>query len=217
MKSVMIFMIRFVVIGAIFGTSIVFAGNQKVIDLPQPRQEGGMPLMQALKERQSTRSYADKELSNQVLSNLLWAAFGINRPGFGKRTAPSARNWQDLEIYIAKKDGVFIYDAPKNQLKQISTEDMRQSTGEQPFVKTAPINLVYVSDFTKMKGNDDQKRFLSATHAGFVGQNVYLFCASEKLATVVRAMVDRGALAKKFALKPEQHITLVQSVGYPAK
>ena len=191
--------------------------NLKTIDLPAPQMEGGMPLMQALKERQSGRSYEDKMLPPRVLSNLLWAAFGVNRPETGQRTAPSAMNWQELDIYVVTAEGAFLYDALKNQLKQVLAKDIREMTGQQPFVKTAPVNLIFVSDYSKMKGEDDGKKFLSGSHAGFVSQNVYLFCASEGLATVIRASADRVALAKELGLPENKRITLIQTVGYPKK
>ena len=193
----------------------IIAEDVKTIQLPAPRMEGGMPLMEALKLRHSGRSYADKMLSGQTLSNLLWAAFGINRPDSGKRTAPSAMNWQELDIYVATAEGVYRYDAKNNLLVRVAAKDLREKTGIQPFVKTAPVNLVYVSDYARMKGNEDGKKLMSWSHAGFVSQNVYLFCTSEGLATVVRAGGDREAMAKELGLTPDQHITLFQSLGYP--
>jgi nitroreductase len=186
------------------------------VPLPGPRMEGGKPLMQALKDRMTIRTFSDEKLSMQTLSNLLWAAFGINRPD-GRRTAPSAKNWQEIDIYVATSDGLFLWDAQKNLLSSISTKDLRALTGTQTYVKDAAIDLVYVADYSKVSGGGTDQHLLVGADTGFISQNVYLFCASEGLATVVRASIDRDALAKELKLKPEQKIILAQSVGYPKK
>jgi SagB-type dehydrogenase family enzyme len=185
------------------------------IQLPKPDTTGGKPLMQALKERKSSRSFSDKKLSQQVLSNLLWAAFGINRPD-GHRTAPSARNWQEIEIYVATAEGLFVYEPRPHSLRRGLTDDLRAATGMQDFVGTAPINLVYVADLDKAgaRSSDDRDLFVGAD-CGFIAQNVYLYCASEGLSTVVRGMVDREKLAQAMKLRPQQKILLAQTVGYP--
>jgi SagB-type dehydrogenase family enzyme len=187
----------------------------KAIKLPKPQMTGGMPLMEALLARQTRREYSSKELSEQMLSNLLWAAFGINRPDSGKRTAPSAMNMQEIDIYVATADGLYLYDAKENALNPILSEDIRAATGPQPFVKDAPVNLVFVADFSRMRGSEENKVFYSATDTGFISQNVYLFCASEGLATVVRGYVERDMLAKVMKLRDDQKIILAQTVGYP--
>ena len=187
------------------------------ISLPAPRMEGGRPLMQALKDRQSSRAFGPQKLPAQVMADLLWAAAGINRPDSGKRTAPSARNWQEIDIYAVMEEGAYLYDARANSLRAVAKGDLRQLTGSQDFVASAPLNLVYVADTTRMKGSptgDDLALYLGAD-TGFISQNVYLFCASEGLATVVRASVDRKALAEALKLPPEKRITLAQTVGYP--
>jgi SagB-type dehydrogenase family enzyme len=190
---------------------------QEPIQLPKPQMEGGKPLMQALKERQTGREFSPERLSPQVLSNLLWAAFGVNRPD-GKRTAPTASNRQEIDIYVTTADGAFVWDPKNNSLQPVTKEDVRAATGKQPFVATAPVNLVYVADLAKMgKATDENKIFYSATDTGFISQNVYLFCASEGLATVVRGMVDREGIAKALNLRPDQRAVLAQTVGYPAK
>lgn len=193
------------------------AKEAKTIQLPKPQMEGGKPLMQALKERHTAREFSDRKLSPQVLSNLLWAADGINRPDEGKRTAPSAMNWQEIDIYVATADGLFLYDAKANALVEIVAEDVRALTGQQPFVKEAPVNLVYVADYARMGGraSDETKNSWASVAAGCITQNVYLFCASEGLNTVVRGMVSRDQLAPKMNLRPEQKILLAQTVGYP--
>ena len=191
------------------------AQELKDIALPAPRMEGGKPLMQALKERQSSRVFSDRALPPQVLSDLLWAAAGISRPESGKRTAPSARNWQEVEVYAVMASGTYLYDAAGNVLKAIVAGDLRASTGMQDFVAVAPLNLVYVADFTKMKDSAPEDQALYAgTDTGFISENVYLFCASEGLATVVRGSVDREALAKALQLPAQKKIMLAQTVGY---
>jgi nitroreductase len=198
-------------------TLLVFSQELQQVQLPQPQMDGGKPLMQVLKERKSSREFSIEKLSPQVLSNLLWAGFGINRPG-GQRTAPSASNKQEIDIFVASGDGLFLYDAKANQLKQVSTEDIRALTGTQPFVKDAAINLIYVADLAKAGRTDPAAiELYSGADTGFIAQNVYLFCASEGLATVVRASVDKAALAKAMKLRADQKIVLAQSVGHPKK
>jgi SagB-type dehydrogenase family enzyme len=193
-------------------------GEAQIVKLPAPQTSGGKPLMDCLKLRQSNRSYSQQKLSLQTLSNLLWAANGINRPESGKRTAPTAVNWQNIDVYVATADGLFLYDAKEQALVQILKEDIRALTGSQDFVKTAPVNLVYVADYARIpRGSDEDKLFYSANHAGYISQNVYLFCASEGLSTVVRAMINKEELAKAMKLRPEQRIMLAQSIGYPQK
>ena len=196
----------------------VAAEDLQTIVLPAPQTEGGKPLMQALKLRQTTREFSNQKLPLDVLSNLLWAAWGINRPNSGKRTAPSASNHEEIDIYVATADGLYLYEAKGHRLQQVLTADIRAKTGTQSFVRTVPVDLVYVADFAKMGSESlEDKVFYSACDTGFIGQNVYLFSASEGLATVVRGSIDRSALAKAMKLRPEQRVTLAQSIGYPAK
>ncbi|MGB9893182.1 MAG: SagB/ThcOx family dehydrogenase [Candidatus Saccharicenans sp.] len=207
-----------VFVSFVFSASLVSAQETQVIKLPAPQTEGGKPLMECLKARQSNREFRPEKLPLQTLSNLLWAAYGINRPDSGKRTAPSAVNWQNIDLYVATADGLFLYEAKDQALVQILKEDIRALTGTQDFVKTAPINLIYVGDYARIpRGSDEDKRFYSGAHAAFIAQNVYLFCASEGLSTVVRASINREELAKAMKLRPEQHIMLAQTVGYPKK
>jgi nitroreductase len=206
------------VLGVAIIPALAAAQEAEVVKLPAPQTTGGRPLLDCLRLRQSARNFAPDKLSPQVLSNLLWAADGINRPDSGKRTAPSAMNWQDIEIYAATADGLFLYLPKEHALKRVLSEDVRYATGTQDFVKVAPLDLVYVSDYAKIpNGPDENKRFHSGAHTGFISQNVYLYCASEGLITVVRGLVDREAAAKALKLRPEQHITLAQTVGYPKK
>jgi len=188
----------------------------KVVKLPPPQTEGGMPLMAALKARCSTRAFSNKPLPLQVLSNLLWAACGVNRPESGKRTAPTAMNMQEIDVYVALADGLYLYNAKEHVLELVLAEDLRAATGRQAFVAEAPVNLIFVADYAKMaRASAEAKEFYSATDTGYISQNVYLFCASEGLATVVRGMVDKAALAEKMHLRPEQKVILAQTVGYP--
>lgn len=181
--------------------------------LPKPATSGGKPLMQALQERKSSRDFKPGRLSDQTLSNLLWAAAGINRPD-GRRTAPTARNVQDIDIYVATADGVYLYDPKAHALHLVVSGDHRKATGTQAFVADAAVNLVYVSDAAKMGKTPEQDKLLYAgVHAGAVAQNVYLFCASEGLGAVVRASLNRDELAKLLKLRPEQRIVVAQSVG----
>jgi SagB-type dehydrogenase family enzyme len=170
--------------------------------------------MQALKERKSVREYSQKSIDRQTLSNLLWAGFGINRAD-GKRTAPSTRNWQEVEIYVVMQEGTYLYDAKANLLKPVATGDLRKITGAQEFVASAPLNLVYVADVGKMKGSDIELALLSGADVGFISQNVYLFCASEGLATVVRGWLNKDECAKALKLDGKKKVILAQTVGYP--
>ncbi|MCJ7547335.1 MAG: SagB/ThcOx family dehydrogenase [Deltaproteobacteria bacterium] len=198
--------------------ALVLAQDLNPIKLSAPQTNGGRPLMQVLKERKSSREFSSKELPLQVLSNMLWAACGVNRTDSGKRTAPSAVNWQEVDVYVATAHGLYLYNAKTHTLQSVLAEDIRALTGRQSYVQEAPVNLIYVADLTRMANvTFDEKVFYSAADTGFIGQNVYLYCASEGLATVVRGLIDRPALEKAMKLRPEQRVTLAQSVGYPKK
>jgi SagB-type dehydrogenase family enzyme len=187
------------------------------IKLPAPQTEAGLPLMQALRTRRSNREFAPRKLPLQVLANLLWAAFGVNRPDSGGRTAPSAHNWQEIDVYVALEEGTYVYYAKGHTLVPVSGSDLRSDSGLQEFVGTAPLDLVLVANYARMgSGNEEEKKFFAACDAGFICQNVYLCCASEGLASVVRGWVDRAELSKALGLKRDQHIVLAQTVGYPA-
>lgn len=197
--------------------SAVWAQTPATVPLPKPITTGGMPLMQALSVRQSGREFSPEKLSPQELSNLLWAAYGVNRPD-GRRTAPSANNRQTIDVYVVLAEGAYVYNARENRLDLVATGDLRAAAGLQSFVAQAPLNLVYVADFAKMEGTPDATRNLYAgAETGFIGQNVYLYCASEGFSTVIRAMVNREELAKALHLKPDQKIMLSQTVGYPSR
>lgn len=188
------------------------------IKLLKPQTDTGRPLMQVLNDRRTGREFSDEKLPLQVLSNMLWAAFGVNRPESGKRTAPSAMNWQEIDIYVATEEGLYLYDATANVLKPILAEDVRAATGRQPFVAEAPVNLIYVADYSKMGERPKEvKDLYSAANTGFISQNVYLFCASEGLSTVVRGSVDKEKMAKVMKLRDDQKVVFAQTVGYPKK
>jgi nitroreductase len=192
------------------------AEGAKSIKLLAPQTKSGMPLMQALEDRKSTREFSPQELPLQVISDMLWAACGINRPESGHLTAPSAMDMQEISVYVAKADGLYLFDAKENMLTSVLSQDIRALTGKQSFVKDAPINLIYVADLSKMSRlSSGDMDFYAATDTGFISENVYLFCASSGLATVVRGYIDKPALAKAMKLRPDQKIILAQTVGYP--
>jgi len=192
-----------------------WAADLQPIQLSKPQMDN--PAIALLSKRSSSREFSSQPLPVEVLSNLLWAAWGINRPD-GHRTAPSANNRQDIDVYVILPEGIYLYDAKSSQLKPILSGDRRALAGVQPFAKEVPATLVYVSDYSKLGGVSDEMRTLYAgAHTGFIAENVYIYCAAQGLATVVRAMVERPALAKTMKLGADQHITLVQSVGYPKK
>lgn len=185
------------------------------IVLPAPQREGGLPLMEALMKRRSSRKFSGREIDLQTLSNLLWATFGYGGGG-KRRTAPSSHNRQETDLYVALPSGAYIYAPAENVLKQILEEDIRPLTGLQDFVSEAPLNVIFVADTSKITGKDERGTIETAyVDTGFISQNLYLYCASAGLGTVTRAMVDKVALAEKLSLRPEQIITLVQTVGYP--
>jgi SagB-type dehydrogenase family enzyme len=207
----------FLLVSFLSSSFVVAAQGLEPVTLPKPQTEGGRPLMQVLNERKSGREFSARPLPLQVLSNLLWAGFGINRQD-GRRTAPSSSNRQELELYVVLPEGAYLWDAKQNRLQPVASGDLRAATGSasQTFVATAAVNLVYVADYSKMGGQSDQnKAVTAAADSGFISQNVYLFCASEGLATVVRGGIDRAAIEKALKLRPEQHVTYAQSIGYP--
>lgn len=182
--------------------------------LPSPSLSGGMPLMSALSSRQSQRDFAPDPLLEQTLSDLLWAAGGINRHALGGRTAPSAMNAQEVLIYAAMPEGLFLYEPVPHALLKTVASDVRRVTGNQDFVDAAPIDLVFVADHTRMKHVPAAQRetYAFAT-AGAMAQNVYLYCASEGLATVIRAWFDRDALSRAMGLDADHQLLLSQTVG----
>ena len=179
-----------------------------------PSLSGGMPLISALSIRQSLREFAPEPLPEQVLSDLLWAAGGINRHHVDGRTAPSAMNAQEVLLYVAMPQGLFLYEPKPHALRLVVASDVRRVTGNQDFVDTAPLDLVFVADHARMKLVPAAQReaYAHAT-AGAMAQNVYLYCASEGLATVIRAWFDRDALARAMGLQADHQLLLSQTVG----
>lgn len=192
------------------GSTTVQAATARL--LPAPDETGGMKLMAALKLRRSTREYADRPIPPQILSNLLWAAFGINRPG-GDRTAPYWRHVMVIDIYAVMADGTWLYDPKAHALVPHLKDDLRGDTGMQDFVATAPLNLVYVAHGERMDVSPEDRRLYASVDSAFSGQNVYLYCASEGLASVFRGAVDYAKLEKKLQLSKEQFVTFAQTVG----
>jgi nitroreductase len=183
--------------------------------LPAPRKEAGKPLMQALQARRSIRAYSQRALSEQVLSDLLWAAYGINRPN-GDRTAPYWRHIMVIDVYAAMADGVWLYEPSAHALRRHLAADIRAQTGTQDFVAAAPLNLVYVVHGERLQGlSPEERRLYGSVDAAFAGQNVYLYCASEGLATVFRGALDYARLARALRLPEGQFVAFAQTVGYP--
>ncbi len=182
--------------------------------LPRPHNSGGMNLFDAFAERRSTRQYVPRELPLQTLSDLLWSAFGVNRPN-GDRTAPYWRHVMVMDIYLAMSDGVWFYEPKAHTLLPHVTEDIRAKTGKQEFVATAPLNLIYVAHGERMDVPETERRLYASVDAAFIGENVYLFCASEGLGSVFRANLDYDELAHALRLPEDQFITFAQTVGYP--
>jgi len=189
--------------------------------LPTPQKNLDFPLMKALEKRRSTRKWKSDPLSDQELSNLLWAACGITKEETNKtkskRTAPSAHNWQEIKIYVAMKKGLFLYDEKDYQLIRILSKDIRENISTQKMMHSAPVGLVYVSDFSKLSSyfakDDDLRWFISGTDTGFISQNVYLYCAAAKLSTVILGWVNRDKLHEIMRLKECEKVVYTQVVG----
>jgi len=195
--------------------SVCFAQNNDTIKLPLPVKQGGKPIMEALNDRHSSRNFIVKDLSDQQLSNLLWAAYGINRAGEGKRTIPTANNKQEMDVFIATSQGVFRYDAEKNCLIGILKDDIRSKTGGQDYVKNAAVNLIYVINRNKSGSQDETGKLVCGSiAAGAMAQDVYLYCASENLGCVVRGYFDKDTLSQMLKLTSDQLIIITQSAGF---
>jgi len=185
------------------------------IALPAPERHGGVPLMEALAQRHSTREFSPEPLSLPLLSGLLWAAYGVNRKD-GGRTAPSALNAQEIDVFVALPSGAYRYDAAAHELRLVATSDLRRVTGYQDFVDEAPMDLVYVADHARMHLVPvGQRESYASVAAGAIAQNVYLFAAGNGLATVLRAWIDRTAIADALGLTHDRQVLLSQTVGYP--
>lgn len=196
-----------VVLTFLFAANTVFAEVKtetilKDIVLPAPVTTGGMPLMDALSARKTDRKFSKEALPLEVISNLLWAANGINRPD-GKRTAPSARNLQEIKIYVVLPEGLYAYLPGENALKAVSKEDYR------PILGKYPLTLLYVADLSM------QSKHFAAVDCGFIGQNVYLFSAANGLNAWFRADISQTVLSAKMRLGLSQEVMFAQTVGYP--
>jgi len=201
---------------ALLGLALMFscfAQAPEKIKLPEPQKTGGMPLYEALNNRQTNRNFSSKQLSEQELSNLLWCANGVNR-GNGKRTAPSARNAQEIDIYVATANGTYFYNADGNMLEMVVPEDHRKEMTGQSTVVEAPVTLIFIANYDKMeKFNEEAREFYGATDCGYVSQNVYLYCAANKLNTVVLGGINRDFI--RDILQVNGKAILIQPVGYP--
>jgi nitroreductase len=189
----------------------------QICSLPQPRTHGGLPLLDALQRRHSTREYYNRPLPIALLSDLLWAAYGTNRSNAGDRTAPYWRQLMVIDVYVATADGVWLYSADQHELLPCLSEDIRSQTGIQYFISEAPLNLIYVANGERMHDVvlPEDRRLYASVDTAFIGQNVYLFCASEGLGTVFRSSFDPERIAKALKLQAGQFVTFVQTVGYP--
>ena len=196
---------KLIIIGLLtLGSLSCFAQD---INLPSPRKTGGKPLMNALNERQTNRDFSDKELGMQTLSDLLWAANGFNRET--KRTAPSSQDRQELDLYVFLKTGVYFYDAMNQKLILKVQGNNHARTGGPDFVEVAPVNIAFVANLDKASNRD-----AALTDCGFISQNIYLFCASEGLISVVRGSVNKAAVHELLGLSDKQEVLLAQTVGY---
>jgi len=209
-------MIRNILISIIFLCAInIQAQELKIIKLNPPDKTRGSAVMKALNDRQSVREYRAESLRPQDLSDLLWAANGINRED-GRRTAPSCRNFQDVELYVVLPEGAYLYDAVAHALNPVSAGDYRAAVASgQDFAKTAPLCIVLVADMTKYGDMSENSKLMAAVDVGIVCQNINLACAGLGLATVPRGTMDQATL--KTALKlTDQHLLLMNNpVGYP--
>ena len=188
---------------------------QDVKRLPEPDKNIKMTLFQALQQRKSVREYSDKDIDDMKLSQLLWAAVGINRPD-GRLTSPTAINAQDITVYVCRKDGAWLYVAKENALHKVSDKDLRQAiAANQKFSAVAPVSLVIVTDNAKFRGGSTNGPSISgAIDSGYVSQNIDLACEALGLATVPRATMDKETLKKELKLTDDQHAILNHPIGY---
>lgn len=198
---------QFLIALCLLASTLFVYSQQNVIDLPAPVKSGGLPLMEALNQRQSNREYTGKEMDNQTLSNLLWAANGFNR--LDKRTVPTSQNKQEMDVYVVFKNAAYLYDAKEHKLRLQAEGDHREALGQPNISNNAAFTLVYVADLEKASNRE-----AGYIDTGFIVQNVYLFCASNNLGAVARASFKRPGLHTALKLGEKQEITLVQPVGY---
>jgi len=215
--------------GSVIGYSQDESGSKDLqpIILPAPEKGGGKSFLEAVQMRKTSRNISSKELPLQVLSNLLWAAFGVNREkaSFSKagRTAPSASNSQEIDLYVALVEGVYIYEAVPHRLVPVAAGDFRKRAGRGR-AATAPVNIFYVVNFTRYDtgpeqpdraiGDPEVQKSYYYTDTGFIAQNVYLFSASQGLAAWFHNC-DKENTVKEFNLGSQQKVLFAQSVGYP--
>ena len=193
---------------------------QDNILLPKPSMDNKVTLMQALENRHSTREYADKQIPDDVLSTVLWAACGINRPGEGKITAPSAINVQDIQVYVVRQDGAYLYQPKSNSLEKVSSKDLRAAVaGRQSFAVSAPVSLVLVSNHNKFPQQmpKEAKTRMGVVDAGYISENICLACSALGLNTVPRMTMDTEALKKELGLDDNYDLVLNSLIGYPKK
>ncbi|MDR0307031.1 MAG: SagB/ThcOx family dehydrogenase [Chitinispirillales bacterium] len=207
---------RTIAIATLLCATLSYGQNLKPIELKKPDMTRKTTLMNALSKRMSSRAFSPKMISVQELSDLLWAANGINRPD-GKRTAPSARNAQDIDVYVLTAEGAYLYNPTKNLLEPVAAGDFRgQIWAQQEFVAAAPVNIMLISDLSRFTSGDDaQKASFAAMDAGIVSQNISLFCAAAGLATVPRGLIDAQKMTEVLKLKESQRVILNHPVGYP--
>jgi len=193
------------------------AQNLQTTKLLAPALENDKPFMQAVKERKSSRDFSEKELSLQDLSNILWCANGVNRPETGKRTVPSPMNKQDVDVYAVLKEGIYLYEAKNHELLPVVSGDYRKDAGMQAYVGIAPLNLIYVSDLSKLDfyREREEQVITAGIDAGHCSQNVYLYGAAANIGVVTRTSIDKTKMANILGLRPQQLVILAQTVGYP--
>ena len=182
--------------------SISFSAAAQEVKLPVPQTEGGMPLMNAIAARKTTREFSARPIDTQTLSEILWTAWGLTHEG--KHSIPTSQNKQNLKVYVLQADGVWLYKPEKNIIENISKKDVRSILNTQDFVKDAPLHLAFV-------GSDKKN---SPTHAGSAYQNVGLYCASKGLNNVVRGYFDRQTLGKELRLKDNEEVIVTQAIGW---
>jgi len=198
-------------------SACLHAQDLQTMALNLPDKSRGLPVMQALEKRASSWEFSDKKLNLQDLSDLLWAADGINRPEIKKRTAPSAQNAQDIDIYVFMEEGIYIYNASGNALNPVKKGDFRSLIEKvEPYKGNAPVILLLVSDISRFRAGGDSIRLSwAAMDAGIVSQNIALFCASAGLNTRPRSSMDHAGLREILKLKDTQYIMLNNPVSYP--
>lgn len=197
--------------------SLGFSANAQYVDLPAPQTEGGKPLLNTLKERKTERKFSNRELTWGEISNLLWAADGVTRPD-GRRTSPTARNAQEIDLYVVLKDAVYLYDPSLHKLSLVLKEDIRPLIGNQPFVAKSPVNILMVLNGDKVNWvtSKEEKMRYGAVDSGFIGQNIYLYCSSAGLASVFRAAgIQREEVKTKLNLPASHEVLYAHTVGFP--